>query len=299
MLIKSWVALCLMLAASLVHAGMITVTHPLGETTLESKPARVIVLGMDTLDVLDNLGIEPVAVVKSPMPHYLSKYQDDSYVSAGSLFEPDFETIFALKPDLIIASNRSSESYPELSKIAPTIVFMADARRYWQSTQAAWRMMGKVFEREEDIERKINQAQARIDQIRQQTKITKPKALVVMTNGGKLTTFGQDSRYGAIFTLFGFEPADSNNANKVHGDLISYEYIAQSDPEHLLILDRDQAIGRDSGEAFKKLDNPLMSQTQAAKNNRIHFLNPHAWYISASGIQATQMMIDDMSQAVK
>ncbi|MEF1291336.1 ABC transporter substrate-binding protein, partial [Vibrio sp. M260118] len=105
-----------------VVAQSLTVEHPMGKTTLEAEPKRVVVLGMDTLDVLDNLNIEPVGVVKSPMPSYLNKYQDDKYTAAGSLFEPDFETIFTLKPDLIIASNRSSESYDELSKIAPTVV---------------------------------------------------------------------------------------------------------------------------------------------------------------------------------
>lgn len=292
-------ALTLALASLVANAKSITVEHPMGTTTLESKPERVIVLGMDTLDVLDSLNIEPVGVVKAPMPQYLNKYQDDKYPAVGSLFEPDFETIFTLKPDLIIASNRSSESYEELSKIAPTVVFMADSKNYWPTTQTAWRMIGEIFERQNHIEKLIAHKQKQIDSIQQFTADHSTKVMLVMTNGGKLATFGANSRYSAIYDLFGFSETVSNSADKNHGDLISYEYIAKANPENLLILDRDQAIGRDSGEAFQKLNNSLINETKAAKNDDIYYLNPQAWYISASGIKATQFMIDDMQKVVQ
>ncbi|MEF1291150.1 ABC transporter substrate-binding protein, partial [Vibrio sp. M260118] len=114
-------------------------------------------------------------------------------------------------------------------------------------------------------------------------------------NGGKVSVFGAQSRFAALYELFGFSEVTANKANKAHGDLISYEYIAEANPPYLLVLDRDQAIGRESGEAFKKLNNSLISQTDAVKNGHVHYLNPHAWYISASGIQATQIMIDDIN----
>ncbi|MDA7746797.1 ABC transporter substrate-binding protein, partial [Psychromonas sp.] len=120
-------------------AKAITVSHPMGETQLPAIPERVVVLGMDSLDALDALGIEPVGVVKSPLPAYLEKYKSDKYQSVGSLFEPDFEAIYTLKPDLIIVSNRSSRSFEALSNIAPTVLFMAETANYWETTTDAWR----------------------------------------------------------------------------------------------------------------------------------------------------------------
>ncbi|MDA0148204.1 siderophore ABC transporter substrate-binding protein [Vibrio sp. LaRot3] len=280
-------------------AKQITVEHPLGKTQLDTKPQRVIVLGMDTLDVLNKLDIEPVGVVKAPMPDYLNKYQAETYAAVGSLHEPNFEAIFTLKPDLIIASNRSSESLDELSKIAPTVVFMADAKDYWPSTQAAWRMIGKIFEREADIEKIISQTQADIELVNARAKSRDAHALMVMTNGGNVATFGAGSRYSAIFDIFGFKESVANDKNLSHGDLVSFEYIAQANPDYLLVMDRDKAIGRESGEASKTFYNALIKQTNAAKNNRIVHLNPQAWYISASGITATQIMIEDMKSALK
>lgn len=295
---KAIALVTLMALAPLALAKTITVTHPMGTTTLETKPERVIVLGMDSLDVLDHLGIDPIGVVKAPMPSYLNKYQADQFKSVGSLFEPNFETIYSLKPDLIIVSNRSSGSIEELSKIAPTVLFMVDPQDYWNTTQQSWQMIGQIFEQEDRVNRTIAQQQAQINDIRLKTKVSAPKALTVMSNGGNLSTFGEQSRYSAIYRLFGFKEASSNIKTSTHGDVISFEYIASANPDYLLILDRDQAIGRAQGKALAQFDNSLINNTNAARNKNIAHLNSEAWYISASGITATQIMIDDIQSVL-
>ncbi|GAM76431.1 catechol siderophore ABC transporter [Vibrio ishigakensis] len=79
-----------------------TYTHSLGEIEIDQVPQRVVVLGQGSLDLLDELGVEPVGLVKPLMPHFLSKYTADQYQSVGTLQEPNFEAIFMLKPDLIM-----------------------------------------------------------------------------------------------------------------------------------------------------------------------------------------------------
>lgn len=286
-----------LLCASVATAKTITVEHPMGSTTVETKPQRVVVLGMDSLDVLNALNIEPIGVVKKPMPKYLDKYQADQYTSVGSLFEPDFETIFNLKPDLIIVSNRSSESLKELAKIAPTVLFMADSKDYWASTQDAWRMIGQIFEKEQEVEDKILTLKNKIKAIN--TKVTNENynALTVMSSGGKVSAFGASSRFGSIYTLFGFTETVSEIKQARHGDLVSFEFIATAKPDFLFILDRDTAIGK-TGTAKNKFDNKLIQGTQAYKNQRMTYLNSYAWYISASGITATELMVDNMGSAL-
>ena len=41
--------------------------------------------------------------------HILSKYEDAKYANVGSLKEPDFEAIHALKPDVIFISGRQAD----------------------------------------------------------------------------------------------------------------------------------------------------------------------------------------------
>ncbi len=296
-LLKSALIGLSVLFASVVTAKSITVEHPMGETTLESKPKNVVVLGQDSLDVLDAIGIEPVGVVKAHMPAYLKKYQDDKYKEAGSLFEPNFEAIYSMKPDLIIVSNRSSRSMDELSKIAPTVLFLADSKDYWGTTKKAWRMLGEVFEKEDVVEALIADKQKQINKLQELSKTSATKALTIITSGGKVSAYGADSRYGYIHTLFGFDEAVKNVKSKTHGDNISFEFIANANPDVLIVLDRDNAIGRSTDEAKKQLDNELIKKTNAYKNNRITYIDAPVWYITASGVTATQTMIDDMKKA--
>lgn len=297
--LKQWLVGTIMAVSLTAHAETITVEHPLGSTKLETKPERVVVLGMDTLDILDHLNIEPVGVVKRPIPDYLTQYKDDKYTSVGTLHEPDFEKIFSLKPDLIIASNRSSRAYDELQKIAPTVVFMADSQKFWETTQQGWRMFGEIFGVESKIEDLITQTSTKIESVKSKAQAKNAKALMVMTNGGNVATYGSGSRYNAIFDEFGFTQLVHNEKALAHGDLISFEFIAKANPEYLLVMDRDKAIGRDSGEAKKGFNNALIKQTDAAKNDRITELDSQAWYISASGITATNIMIEDMTKALQ
>ncbi|EGU31390.1 siderophore ABC transporter substrate-binding protein [Vibrio scophthalmi] len=296
---KIWLLTALMAVSPFAISETITIEHPLGSTLVTTQPTRIVVLGMDALDVLDYLEIKPIGVVKRPMPEYLSKYQDQEYASVGTLHEPDFETIYSLKPDLIIASNRSSSAYEELSKIAPTVVFMVDSRRFWPTTQLAWRMIGDIFQRNEEIEKIITATESKINSIAHVASAKQARALMVMANGDNITTFGAGSRYNAIFDEFGFKQVVNNNVTAAHGDLISYEFIAEANPDYLLVIDRDKAIGRQSGSAKQGFSNALINQTNAGKQNRITELNPQAWYISASGITATQIMINDITMALE
>ncbi|PKF61565.1 siderophore ABC transporter substrate-binding protein [Psychromonas sp. psych-6C06] len=293
--VTKWLVASFFAMSHLCFAQAITVSHPLGETQLKATPKRVVVLGMDSLDSLDALGIEPIGVVKSPAPTYLKKYQSEKYKSVGTLFEPDFEAIYTLKPDLIIVSNRSSLSFDALSKIAPTVSYMADPADFWKTTTASWRMLATIFAKQAQVEALIAQQKSAIDAIKQRNQADDAKALVVMRNGTNLTTFGAMSRYGVIFDLFGFKEALSNDTRYQHGDLISFEYITQVDPQYMLVLDRDTAIGHANKSAKESFNNPLINKLSVYKDDHIHYLNSHAWYISASGIQATQLMIDDMN----
>ncbi|WP_114822681.1 iron chelate ABC transporter substrate-binding protein VctP, partial [Vibrio cholerae] len=219
-----WAALGL-LAAFAAQAETVTIEHRLGKTTLEQKPQRVVVIGVGALDAIDSFGIEPVAVSKfDGTPDYLAKYKSDKYPSAGSLFEPDFETIYTQKPDLIVIGPRASKSYDELSKIAPTIVFAAEADQgYWESTQQQWRNLGKVFAIEPAVEAKIEQVDAQFKSIMQYNQQHKSDAMLVMSSGGNLTTFGANSRFSSVYKDFGFSETVPVSKESSHGDLISFE----------------------------------------------------------------------------
>ncbi|QXO16039.1 MULTISPECIES: siderophore ABC transporter substrate-binding protein [Vibrio] len=295
----SLTSLALVLSFS-AHSAEVTIEHQMGKTTLEQKPQRVVVIGLGALDAVDSFGIKPVAVSKVPqLPPYLDKYHGDDYAQAGSLFEPDFESIYTQKPDLIIVGSRAATAYDELSKIAPTIVFAVDdSKGYWESTQEQWHNLGKVFDIEPQVDAKIDQLKKEIKQVHDYTDHHTVDALTVMSSGGNLTTFGKDSRFSAIYRDFGFKENTKVKQTGKHGDLISYEFIREHNPQTLFIIDRDKLVNKGVSHTHEEFENDLVKATDAYQNKRMKFLDLNAWYISAAGVKATEQMVADMKNSV-
>lgn len=101
------------------------IKHASGETKLEKKPGRVVVLGTGELDDVLSLGITPVGIPttdgKNSIPSYLADKVKD-VATVGTIQSLNLEAIAALKPDLILGSQlRADKLYPQLSAIAPTV----------------------------------------------------------------------------------------------------------------------------------------------------------------------------------
>jgi len=289
-----------LIASASCFSAEIKISHQLGTVTLESTPQRVVVIGLGALDALDAFGIEPVALTKATqLPSYLSKYKDKKYASSGSLFEPDFESIYNQKPDIIIVGARGASSYKELSKIAPTLVFTTNEKMgYWESTQQQWRNLGKAFNIENKVEQKINTLEKEFSKIRQYNKPHDLDALTVMSSASNVTAFGNQSRFSAIYQDFGFKQTVKNIKSSRHGDLISYEFISKSNPSILFIIDRDKLVNKGKSTTKEDFNNALIKTTQAYQNDKITFLDLNAWYLSIAGVTATEQMIKDIKNTI-
>lgn len=102
-----------------------TIKHAMGETKLEKKPERVIVLDTGELDNVVALGIKPVGIAYtdgSPtMPSYIGD-KGGTPENVGTTNNLNLEAITKLDPDLILGSQLRAEAlYPKLSAIAPTV----------------------------------------------------------------------------------------------------------------------------------------------------------------------------------
>lgn len=273
-----------------------TITHALGETQLEKQPERVIVFDFGALDTLDTLGVEVIGLPKTLVPAYLSKYNDARYANVGSLQEPDWERIYALKPDLILISSRQSSLYAEFEAIAPTVYVGVDTARYMESFAENVTLLGRIFGKEEEVEEKLAAIEEKVAQIREKAPAA-GRALVVLANDGKVSAYGPGSRYGLIHDDLGFTPADTNIVASTHGQSISFEYILQQDPDILFVIDRTAAIGGQSS-AQAIIENRLVQLTKAYENDKIVYLEPEVWYLSGGGLVSVSRMLDQVSAAL-
>ncbi|MDV6251995.1 siderophore ABC transporter substrate-binding protein [Vibrio sp. EA2] len=291
----------LLLALAPIGAIAKTYQHSMGSVEINEVPKRVVVLGYGSLDFVDALGITPVGVPKTLLPTTLEKYKSDSVVNTGSVKEVNFETLFTLKPDLIIAETRMAEIYPDLKDIAPTYMFEIDTTDYWKTTQKHWQALGEIFEKKDQANQLIEDVQGQIDALHNKVVQNPPRALTVSNSGNSLAMFGEKSRFSFVYDEAGFKTSTSEKVKSVagrHGNLISFEYIADAQPEVLLVLDREQAIGQSNGKAKALFDNELVKSTPAAKNGRVMFIDPAAWYLTAGGYHSTQTMIKELNQVV-
>ncbi|MGE0847887.1 MAG: siderophore ABC transporter substrate-binding protein [Flavobacteriaceae bacterium] len=294
------VLLGVLLVAGLSSPGPaepVSVAHARGETILADTPRRVVVFDLATLDTLDLLGVPVLGVPGSHIPDYLGKYRGEGYAKVGSLFEPNYEAVNALKPDLVIVASRSAPAYDALSRIAPTIDLTPDPADFLGSAERNARLLGKIFGQEEKVASLIETLDLKVAETRAVAE-TRGAALVVMVSGGKLTAYGTGSRFGWLHRSLGFEPAAPDLKAATHGDAISFEFIAATNPDWLFVLDRDSIVGNAGQAASRVLDNELVASTKAARAGRIVYLDAVHWYLVGGGLDSVARMTEEIATAL-
>ncbi|SDK06471.1 siderophore ABC transporter substrate-binding protein [Sediminibacillus albus] len=276
----------------------ITITHELGETDVPVNPEKVVVFDFGTLDTLEKLGVEVAAVPQENLPSYLAKYEDSAYENVGTLFEPDFEKLSEMEPDLIIISGRTSEAYDELNDLAPTIHMGVDTTRYMDSFKENVTTLGEIFSKETEVENELAHIEADIEALHEKASASGKNSLVILTNDGSINAYGPGSRFGLIHDVFGFTPVDEKIESSTHGQNIAYEYLVEKDPDYLFVVDRNKVTGGEYS-AEKTLENELVKNTKAYSEDNIVYLNPDYWYLSGGGLISVSEMVNEVSASIE
>ncbi|WP_336288109.1 siderophore ABC transporter substrate-binding protein [Bartonella sp. CB60] len=280
--------------ASVSANSTITVEHVSGTATVPTSPQKVVVFDLASLDNMSRLGIKTVAgVPEGKKPVYLQQFDNAQYEKIGTIFEPDYEKIAALQPDLIIISSRTQTKYKDLSKIAPTIDLTVKNQNSLEDIERNMILLGKIFGKEKEAEEEIAKLKENLATVRQNTQ-GKGTGLILMTSGGKISALGSKSRFDILHSQFGIAPATDKLTVQKHGQLISPEFILETNPDWLLVIDRDAAIGREGQSAAQLLNNELVQRTTAGKKSQIIYLDSWSWYRAGGGLtglnEATQQI---------
>lgn len=278
-----------------VVAQEITVTHAQGETTLPGVPEKVVSFDFAAIETLEAIGVDVAGLPGSNLPAHLEKYASDDYAKVGSLFEPDYEALAALEPDLIIVAGRSSGAYEELAKIAPTVDLSNDWADFYGSIQANADIVGQLFDKEAEIDALQAETDAKVDAAKTAA-ADAGKGLIVLTSGAEVSAYGPGSRFGFIHDTLGVTPVIEDVEAATHGDAISFEFILEANPDMLFVIDRDAATG--SGAAAAILDNELVAETTAWKNDDVVYIDPVRAYIVNGGLISFGIMADQVAEAL-
>ena len=277
----------------------VAVNHLQGTTVVPKNPKRVVVMDIGVLDSLDYLDIHPemLATCSSYLPKYIDKYKDNT-VDIGQMKNVDIEKINATKPDLIIISGRQSPYYKQLSEIAPTIDLSIDNNNYLVSFENKMRILGEIFDKEDMVTNRLFAIKSKIDTIRADSRNKNKYGLLVLTTGNSLHAYGPGMRYSFVFDVFGLQTVVNKDRNEdtksPGGKTISYEYILETNPDYIMVIDRDFSVNL--GESAKRLfDNDLIKKTKAYQTNNIYYLDSDIWYLSGGGLESIDIMMDDIS----
>ena len=272
----------------------VTVDTAQGAVTLPANPRTVAVYDMAALDSLIALGVVPAATIDRVMVPDLQGPTADA-ARVGTLFEPDLEALAGVAPDLIVVGGRSSTQLGAVSQLG-TAIDMTLEDDLLSGARARIAAYGAIFgrpDRAAALNAELDRAQADLARAAE----GQGDLLVVMTNGPKMSAFGADSRFGWIHEATGLPEAVEGVDHADHGQGISHEFIAEADPDWLVVIDRSAAIGEEAQGARQTLASDLVAGTKAWRTGHVIYLDPAQTYLAAGGHGALKGALGDLTKA--
>lgn len=278
----------------------ISVEDNFGTHELSLPVENVAVTDNRSFEILQNWGIEPVAAPKSLIPATLSEMKNnENIVDIGTHREPDLEALAAAEPKLIINGQRFSQHYEDIKELNPEATLLEFEPREGepldQELKRQTKALGEVFNKEKDAEKLI----ADFDQALERAKKAydpDQKVMAINVSGSEIgyVAPGEGRFFGPLYDLVGMTPAMEveNTSDNHKGDDISVEAIAQSNPDVMLVLDRDAAIS--SGESAKPAQEVIegsdaLANVKAVKDKKV-ILAPSDTYTNENIITYTEML---------
>ncbi len=265
-----------------------TVKHALGETVIEKKPERVVVLDGGELDDVLSLGITPVGIASpegvSGQPSYLAD-KLPGVPDVGTTNNLNLEAIIALQPDLILGSKlRADKLYPQLAEIAPT-VFGIRPGFPWKEN---FLLVADTVGEETKAESVLNDYQTRANEVRDSIQ-GDPSISLVRFMTGKTRLYGNLSFIGVILQDVGLRRPDVQNIEELAVE-VSPETITQADGDWIFY----STYGKpDTTAAAEVRGGPLWAGLNAVKNGQAVEVSDETWFL-ALGPTGAMIVLDDL-----
>ncbi len=289
-------------------ADVVEIEDNYGVQEIPANPQRVAVTDNRAFEILEAWDIPVVAAPKRLIPSTVdSMKNDDDIVDLGSHREPDLEALVAAQPDLIINGQRFTQHYDEIKRLNPDVAIVdftpRDDEDFAEDMIRQTRALGEIFGKQDE-------AQALIDNF--ETAIQRAKdaynsdwtVMAVNVSGGEIGYVAPSigRTWGPIFDILGLTPAlQVEQASDDHkGDDISVEAIAESNPDWMLVLDRDAAVSaREEADYVAAKDvienSEALQNVTAIQENHVIYA-PEDTYTNENIITYTEML-DEMADA--
>jgi iron complex transport system substrate-binding protein len=264
-----------------------TVTHALGETKLEKKPERVVVLDSGELDDVLALGVTPVGMAttagQSGVPSYLAD-KAQGIKTVGGISELNLEAIAALKPDLILGSKlRAKDLYEKLSAIAPT-VFSIRPGFPWKEN---FLLVADSVGEEDKATGLLNDYQKRADEVKSKVAGT-PTISLVRFRPGEIRLYGNLSFIGVILKDIGLPRPKIQDVQDLAVE-VSQENIGQAAGDWIFYSSYGKPGTTDE---TKVVNGNLWKSLAAVKAGKSARVDDEVWFLGLGPIGAMDVLTD-------
>ena len=289
-------------------ADSVTIEDNTGEHEIATPPASVVALDNRTFQTLSDWDIELAGGAVALMPETVSYVKDDAIVDIGLHSEPNLEAIVAVEPDLIISGQRFTQHNEAIADLVPdaTIIDLEpregeafDAELIRQTT-----VLGEIFGKQDEAEKLVDDFKAAVERAKAAYDDA-DTVMAVNTSGGAIgylaPTVGRS--LGPVYDILGLTPAlEVDDASDDHqGDEISVEAIAASNPDWILVLDRDAVFAAETPDyvqAAEIIENSeALTAVTAVADDQIVYM-PTDTYLN-EGIQTYTTFFNDLADALE
>lgn len=271
------------------------VKHALGETKIKGTPKRIVTLYQGANDTAVALGVKPVGIVESwdqkPIYDYLRGDLEGATI-VGQELQPNLEEISKLKPDLIIASKyRHEKIYPQLSKIAPTI--MDDTIYEWKDTLNLMANALNIQDKEAEL---LASWDERVGDFKSQMGNQLPiKSAITNFRSDHMRVY-YNSYAGSILKELGFDILErpAGNEGEDWGEKItSKERIPSLNADVFFNFNasKDSELVEKNYEEWT--NHPLWKELDAVKNDKVFQVDEVYWSAGA-GYRSANLMLDSL-----
>ncbi len=230
----------------------VTVEDNNGSQTISLPLTSVVATDNRTFETLESWGVELSAAAVALMPSTIGYKKDDSIIDLGNHNEPDLEALVAVEPQLVVNGQRFTQFHDDIAKLAPDAVVLELDPREGQPLDAELKrqvtVLGEVFGKQAEAKKLADDLDAAVARVKAAYDPSQT-VMAVTTSGGEIGYIAPKvgRTLGPLFDLLGLTPAlEVEGATDDHqGDDISVEAIADSNPDWILVMDRDAAVAAD------------------------------------------------------
>lgn len=294
----------------------VTIKHDEGSTVVPKNPKRVVVISEEMLDIafalkLNMIGVASPRILPTDVTSAgkvniknidktffkFGNMQNITYV--GNWMTPNYETLLALKPDLIIRLYwQGLGEYQKLSQIAPTLSFSTDRPDGWKSAMNELSKLGGKEARAKqflnDYDRKVKAARAQLQKAGVFKKYSKFMVVCSFASGTDYLYTG--NRVANVMRALGFT-YNFPEGIKDDGGLVGVYALSKETlvkvPADTLVINIPFTNGVEDTIASIKPSQDLLKQS---KGHLVNYIYPA--YSPWLGPNTDRQMVQDLTTAI-